>query len=96
MARRMASALGTNQMICEKCEGEGFVRGTDPTNPGALVILPCLECNGSGIAYCCDTGGSYVASYINPDYPERTCDYCGKLYRGPAVYCSLECATDDL
>jgi hypothetical protein len=30
-------------VICEICEGEGYVRGTDPQNPGALVMLPCLK-----------------------------------------------------
>jgi RecJ-like exonuclease len=79
LARNMASTLGTNAMICEMCHGKGS-------------ILPCPECNGSGVSYCCDTAGSY----IDPAFPERACDYCGKLYRGPAVYCSLECATDDL
>ena len=78
-------------MICETCEGEGFVRGTDPGNPGALVMLPCLECNGSGIASCCDAAGSYA----DPSFDERACDRCGKLYRGPAVYCSLTCAIKD-
>jgi hypothetical protein len=34
--------------------------------------------------------------YIDPSFPERACDCCGKLYRGPSVYCSLECAMDDL
>jgi ribosomal protein S27AE len=45
-------------MICETCEGEGYVRGVDTANPGALVMLPCLECNGSGVASCCDVAGS--------------------------------------
>jgi predicted amidophosphoribosyltransferase len=40
--------LADDAMICDACEGEGFVRGRDPKNPGALVMLPCLECNGSG------------------------------------------------
>jgi hypothetical protein len=79
-------------MICEACEGEGYRRGHDPQNPGALAMLPCLECNGSGVASCCDAAGSYV----DETFAERACDYCGKLYRGPALYCSLECATDDL
>lgn len=79
-------------MICESCHGEGYVRGIDPEYEGALVLLPCLDCMGSGISSCCDVGGSYS----DPSYPERACDYCGKLYRGRAVYCSLECATDDL
>jgi hypothetical protein len=33
--------------------------------------------------------------YRDDRYPERACDKCGKSYRGPAVYCSLECATKD-
>jgi Family of unknown function (DUF6166) len=36
-----------------------------------------------------------AAAYSDPSCPERACDYCGKPYRGPAVYCSLECATAD-
>jgi len=90
-------------MICEACDGEGYVRGKDAANPGALVMLPCLECNGSGIASCCDTAGSSVrqfppisASYRDDTFEPRKCDYCGEQYRGPAVYCSLECATDDI
>jgi hypothetical protein len=34
--------------------------------------------------------------YRDERFVERACDYCGKPYRGPAAYCSLECATDDL
>lgn len=153
-------------MICEACEGEGFVRGTDPGNPGALVMLPCLECMGSGVASCCDAAGSAMscfpasnegekqdtASFVCPrcgaesfnpndiaehycgrchafvDDPPHSpgvqkamdrfwealakrrakeayrddkfepelCHHCGESFRGPTVYCSLECATDDL
>jgi len=43
-------------MICEWCEGEGYQKFSSPE--GALAILPCLECNGSGIASCCDAAGS--------------------------------------
>jgi hypothetical protein len=35
------------------------------------------------------------AAYRDDAYPERQCDYCGRLYRGPAVYCSLDCALAD-
>ena len=31
--------------------------------------------------------------YYDPSYPERPCDYCGKAYRGKALFCSFECAT---
>lgn len=34
-------------------------------------------------------------AYKDHTYPERPCDYCAKLYRGPAVYCSLKCALAD-
>jgi hypothetical protein len=33
--------------------------------------------------------------YRDDTCPERLCDRCGTLYRGPAVYCSLQCAIDD-
>jgi hypothetical protein len=35
------------------------------------------------------------AAYVDESYPERNCDRCGKPYRGPAVYCSLDCAVQD-
>lgn len=33
--------------------------------------------------------------YRDDACPERTCDHCQGLYRGPAVYCSLQCAEAD-
>jgi hypothetical protein len=33
--------------------------------------------------------------YRNENCQKRDCDFCGKPYRGPAVYCSLECALAD-
>jgi hypothetical protein len=35
------------------------------------------------------------AAYRDDHFPERNCDRCGKPYRGPAVYCSLDCALAD-
>jgi hypothetical protein len=35
------------------------------------------------------------AAYRDDTCEERDCDYCGRPYRGPAVYCSLECAEAD-
>jgi hypothetical protein len=35
------------------------------------------------------------AAYRNDSFPARLCDHCGTPYRGPAVYCSLECAVAD-
>jgi hypothetical protein len=33
--------------------------------------------------------------YRDDSYPERICDGCQKPYRGPAIYCSLDCARRD-
>jgi hypothetical protein len=37
------------------------------------------------------------ASYRDDSYPPRKCDNerCGREYRGPSVYCSLDCTIDD-
>lgn len=35
------------------------------------------------------------AAYRDDAFPERSCDRCGTSYRGPAVYCSLDCAVAD-
>jgi hypothetical protein len=35
------------------------------------------------------------AAYRDDSFPARLCDHCGTPYRGPAVYCSLECAVAD-
>jgi hypothetical protein len=42
-----------------------------------------------------DAGADPHDPYRNDRFPERACDYCGKPYRGPAVYCSHDCATAD-
>lgn len=60
-------------MICEACRGEGFVRGRDPKAP-ALVMRPCLECNGSGVASCCDAAGS---TPLTTRTPPNHCLDCG-------------------
>lgn len=43
-------------MICEVCLGAGVVlrRTFTGESPGRLVPRPCPECNGSGIAHCCE------------------------------------------
>jgi hypothetical protein len=35
------------------------------------------------------------AAYRDDSFPARLCDHCGTPYRGPAVYCSPECAVAD-
>ena len=82
-------------MICPECNGKGRIKLFRHGR------MPCLECNGSGIVSCCDAAGSSAAperaakAYVDPTFPERACDGCGALYRGPAVYCSLRCAQED-
>lgn len=69
-------------MICGTCHGRGLVF--------------CPECLG-GVAYCCEGAPPPPPRELYEDvsYPARECDHCGKTYRGPAVYCSLECALAD-
>jgi hypothetical protein len=77
-------------MICPSCNGQGVVRVER-----GLLPTPCLECMGSGVASCCDAAGSADDAYRDVRFEERTCNCCGKPYRGPAVYCSLACAVAD-
>jgi hypothetical protein len=77
-------------MICPMCEGEGCRKAR--TDDGGLLIMPCLTCNGSGFV---PQETAAKLAYRDDKFPERACDHCGKPYRGPAVYCSLECAVAD-
>jgi hypothetical protein len=84
-------------MICPTCHGKGLMAQV----LGYPVV--CADCNGSGVASCCDAAGSSSPGdapsardrYRDDRFAERQCDCCGKPYRGPAVYCSLECAIAD-
>lgn len=40
-------------------------------------------------------GWEAAAAYRDASHPARACDHCRRLYRGPAVYCSLRCALAD-
>ena len=70
--------------------------------------LKCAACGsdgGGGLISCRDCGRPLVfdeayvrraeAAYRDERMPERACERCGALYRGPAVYCSLACAIAD-
>lgn len=39
--------------------------------------------------------GGGADPYRDAKYPERLCDNCHKPYRGPAIYCSFDCARKD-
>jgi hypothetical protein len=51
-------------MICEKCHGEGWIKAAGPANAPFLVVWPCFDCNGSGVASCCDAAGSALADAV--------------------------------
>jgi hypothetical protein len=40
-------------MICEKCQGTGYAN-----NKRYIEKLPCPDCMGQGISYCCDEAGA--------------------------------------
>jgi hypothetical protein len=85
-------------MICPTCRGRGLVPDAPSVDDDEEIKMkPCPECIG-GIASCCDAAGSSAAPddpYRDDIFPERLCDFCSRLYRGPAVYCSRECAVAD-
>jgi rubrerythrin len=76
-------------MICETCEGEGYLRGKDELNPGALVMLPCLECNSSGFVADPAEPPSFVCplcdarSYNPNDIAQRYCGRCHAFVDDP-------------
>jgi hypothetical protein len=41
------------------------------------------------------TATPILPKYRDDNFPERNCDCCGNLYKGPAVYCSHACALKD-
>jgi hypothetical protein len=56
-------------MICERCQGAGgFVYHFS----GLPARVPCPDCLGSGISYCCDVAGSSGANCVeHPSYDVR-------------------------
>jgi hypothetical protein len=76
-------------MICPECQGRGFVPIGNDDGDDETAVGPCLYCIGGAWPSC-------EAAYRDDSYPERTCEHCSMLYHGPAVYCSPECATEDL
>jgi hypothetical protein len=74
---------------CHICRGEIPELDETPT--------PCPHCGAIALIVSLPNGGpDWAASaYRNDAFPERDCDYCGRSYRGPAVYCSLDCALED-
>jgi hypothetical protein len=104
MKARICAACGANQdhnlIRCEQC-GQPLVFpasfvcprcGAESFNQGDIVNRYCGRCH----VFIDDWPRPAPEAYIDESFDERACDFCGKLYRGPAVYCSLECATDDL
>jgi hypothetical protein len=64
----------------------GGTYSREPVAEGS-VLYPALEGDTKALQRA-------EAAYRDDSYPERLCDRtgCGKLYRGPAVYCCLTCA----
>jgi hypothetical protein len=55
----------------------------------------CDRCMVTEWGFVIDEQARPRAAYRDDSYPERACDHCGKPYRGPAVYCSFDCAIAD-
>ena len=66
------------------------VRYEDLANPTMDTAMGHLVARKAG-----DAELDPEAAYRDDTWEERECDRCGRLYRGPAVYCSFVCAVRD-
>jgi hypothetical protein len=86
-------------MICPECRGRGWTPVGSDDGDGETTIEPCRYCDGYSEAEIDRSqrriGAILESGYRDLSYPERTCERCSKLYRGPAVYCCIECAVGD-
>ena len=73
---------------CPDCIG-GIASSSDAAGSRPIGAFTCPRC-----AFV-DAELRASEAYRDDTFPERMCDHCGQLYRGPAVYCSLECAMAD-
>jgi hypothetical protein len=93
--------VASTRGVCGHCQKEIWIANSSPT----VDETWCIDC---GIAEAekdmaavtfepiTERQKADIADYYDEKYVARPCDYCGKMYQGPALYCSLECATDDL
>lgn len=104
--RHQTTAGTAIEYDCQDCGVHVYSFGLDrPPSPPRCVVCQTIRDIPPGVEredvraalydreameYWIETG-----SYIDQDYPERLCDACEKPYHGPAVYCSLACATAD-
>jgi len=64
----------------------GSGRSSDQIEAALARMLPPLPDRATAFAR---------AAYQDDSYPVRDCQFCHNPYRGPAVYCSLDCAMAD-
>lgn len=72
----------TPSFTCPNCQTISY-------NPNDIAQRYCGACH----AFVDDAPGA--DRYRNDAFPPRPCDYCGRPYQGPAVYCSFSCALAD-
>lgn len=94
-------------MICERCHGTRMADWA-PCPECIGGVASCCDAAGSaepplspGVQKAMDKFWQGLAqrraeeAYRDDKFCARPCDRCGQWYRGPAVYCSLECAQED-
>ena len=59
----LPSYSGINALRCEKCGGNGKV-GQRVKDSIEYNIIPCPECSGSGIGYCCEGERAEVTALL--------------------------------
>lgn len=83
-----------------------LVRRIDDRNPTAEFRVTVVDLDGTmetaeailceGLPFRADRSTEFAkGSFRDNRYAERECDHCHMPYRGPTVYCSLDCALAD-
>lgn len=103
LSERDASTIGAG--YCPACGAAGFRLGP---RAGASQNIECMTCRarfsvvGIGwrivMAHRLESTNEELRArraYRDKDAESRACDFCDGTYRGPAVYCSIECAEAD-
>jgi hypothetical protein len=83
-------------MICPECRGRGFVAVGGDDGDDETPIGPCPYCDGYTEAEIERSQRRNEAYYRDDRFEPEKCHHCGLEYRGPSIYCCLECSTEEL
>jgi hypothetical protein len=97
LARAVLLFYDTGPWSAEKCEAWAALTGQHDATTRALGDLArrVLAARPPGPPGRTGVMSAASAAYFDDSFPERACDYCGRPYRGPSIYCCLAHAQAD-